>query len=760
MNANRLPSYSVTELDAYQTSGQPAPGPHQDESPFVVFQRLHRLLRGRYAIAVTLAAMGAVGGAVAGWKSSHPRYRSEGALRVAASIPKKLYDTESNQALPNFTGYVRSVANLLQEPRVIDWAMNSDEWKKLGRGLTPAERDAFVDSLQVVTDREDPEWIRVRFTDADKTAAKVAVEQVIEAFERKHGKDLNLVTPGVIAEVQTLWKQRERTVTDIRESINTLLMPFPTSDLNTLQTATYEQYAKADYERNQLDDQIRRSEAVSSAESEDAAAPAAEADPLLIAGQIAAFDPTVQSSYQRRQMAFANFEDLKARGLLQKSPWYISAQNALTAADAELSDTVNRYLLAHNGVVPSAGATDTFQALPKESLVAAKQRLSYLEERVSKLGEDLKAISEAKSKLEAKQDELKRAQDELARADQRLKELTVETSDGGNRITIYPPIDEPHRPSSDPRKKLAAFGFFFGGGAPIALVMLLGLLDGRFRYSDDAGSGKKPVTLLGILPYLPEQLHDPEQASVAAHCVHQIRTLLQISGKAHDRKVFAITSPTAGDGKTSLSLSLGLSFAASGANTCLIDFDMIGGGLTSAMQAKTDNGLMDAFDHGTLNGFVRPTSFPRLSIVPIGRDDSQDVNRLSPDVVKRVINEARERFDVVVVDTGPILGSIEASLAAASADGVILALGRGQQRFQAERAMDYLAGVGANLLGIVFNRAQPSDFRRAVSSASVRSVPARDAGNAEGDGVRALPAFGPMARTVASAIQPQKDQKE
>jgi capsular exopolysaccharide synthesis family protein len=756
VNANRLPGYTVTDLDAYQPSSQPAASPH-DESPFVVFQRLHRLLRGRYAVALILATIGAVGGGIAGWKSSKPRYRSEGLLRVAASMPRKMYSNELNEALPNFTGYVKSVANLLQEPKVIDWAINSDAWKKLGRGQTPDDRDAFVDALQVNTDREDPEWIRVRFTDTDPVAARVAVEQVIEAFEARHGKAINLVTDDIRKDVATIRQQRQAAVDQVRRDIAAITAGFPTNDLSTLQTNMYEQYAKLEHEKNQLDEQVARAE--DAAGKEPTSGPATTPmDPVTIAYQIAQVDAGVHDALQNRQLALADFESIKGRGFQKLSRPYQSAEGIFQAADKQLAAMVKLYLDAHGGMPPTLSGEGLAQpTISLDSLPAAKARLEAMNKRLDDLRGQLSGISKARSELEMKQEELKRATDELTRADQRYNELNVEGSDAPSRITIVSRGEEPHRPSSDPRKKLAALGFFFGGGAPIALVMLLGLLDGRFRYSDDAGSGKKPVTLLGILPYLPEQMSDPEQASVAAHCVHQIRTLLQISGKTLDRKVFAITSPTAGDGKTSLSLSLGLSFAASGASTCLIDFDMIGGGLTSAMQAKTDHGLMDAFDHGTLNGFVRPTSFPRLSIVPIGRDDAQDVNRLSPEVVRRVIQEAREKFDVVVIDTGPILGSIEASLAAAAADGVILALGRGQQRFQAERAMDYLTGVGANVLGVVFNRAQPSDFRRAVSSASVRSVPVRDNGaGGGGEGVRALPAFGPMARTVASAIQPDK----
>jgi Mrp family chromosome partitioning ATPase len=159
--------------------------------------------------------------------------------------------------------------------------------------------------------------------------------------------------------------------------------------------------------------------------------------------------------------------------------------------------------------------------------------------------------------------------------------------------------------------------------------------------------------------------------------------------------------------------------------------------------------VLDAMLRGRLNGHIVQTGFPRLSILPAGEQEAQEVSRLSPSLVRRLLDAAKSEYDVVVVDTGPILGSLEASLVSAEADGVVLALGRGQQRFQVERAVSHLSSVGAKLIGVVFNRARPNDFKRAVSSASVRSVPVSSNGQ---DDVRRMPALGPMARTVASHI--------
>ena len=99
------------------------------------------------------------------------------------------------------------------------------------------------------------------------------------------------------------------------------------------------------------------------------------------------------------------------------------------------------------------------------------------------------------------------------------------------------------------------------------------------------------LPLLGILPRLPDQLSDPEQAAVAAHCIHQIRIMLQVVRIRIAGEVFMVTSAATGDGKTSLTMALGLSFAASGSKTLVIDCDMVGQGLTHRLKANNVPGL-------------------------------------------------------------------------------------------------------------------------------------------------------------------------
>jgi capsular exopolysaccharide synthesis family protein len=217
--------------------------------------------------------------------------------------------------------------------------------------------------------------------------------------------------------------------------------------------------------------------------------------------------------------------------------------------------------------------------------------------------------------------------------------------------------------------------------------------------------------------------------------------------------VYAVTSPTAGDGKTSLSLSLAMSFAASGARTVLVDFDLIGHGMSGRFRAAPVHSLGTALLGGSLNGCVTQTQIPGLSLLPAGRDDGRSVSRIPRENVDRVLAELKQQFDIVIIDTGPILGSLEANLAAAAADGVLLVVGRGQQQSHVQSALSHLLTLHANILGLVFNRAGATDFNRSTSSSSFRSL-----NSTELDRARPLVSspetegFDPLPRSVANDL--------
>jgi Mrp family chromosome partitioning ATPase len=117
-------------------------------------------------------------------------------------------------------------------------------------------------------------------------------------------------------------------------------------------------------------------------------------------------------------------------------------------------------------------------------------------------------------------------------------------------------------------------------------------------------------------------------------------------------------------------------------------------------------------------------------------------------MVQRLIRTVRDDYDIVLIDTGPVLGSIEAHLVCAQADGVVLVVGAGRARGQVKAAVDQLHRVGARLLGLVFNLAQPKDFKTSAASQSFRSVRPED-DRPTAPPITDFPELEPLPRVVA-----------
>ena len=368
----------------------------------------------------------------------------------------------------------------------------------------------------------------------------------------------------------------------------------------------------------------------------------------------------------------------------------------------------------------------------------------------------LKFLGEKRREIENAQTDLK--EQEFHRDDEtKIKDDMVRTMLTAKRITVIADFDIDWIPYKDRRIIFGILGGLAGIGLPLLLAAAMSVYNRRYRYSDEAEGRAGDPPLLGILPTLPDHLADPEQAAVAAHCIHQIRIMLQVGarqtgGPSQDpKRVFMITSANTGDGKTSLAMALALSFSAAGSKTLVVDCDMVGQGLTYRLRAMNSQGLYEALTQGSIKGRVKRTTTPNLFVLPIGSCQAVHAGALSPTSIKHVLKEAKSIFDIVIVDTGPILGSLEASVVVTAVDSVILTVSRGQNQQLFQKAIRHLRAVGAQVSGVVFNRAEKRDFNRSVGSASVRSssyqpvAPRMLVG--EGD---ESSRFGPLARSVAS----------
>jgi polysaccharide biosynthesis transport protein len=726
-NGNALGSYQP------QNGQQPQP-----------LKKLQRLLRGRVLLALCLSAVGAIGGAYAGYKSQVPLYSGETQVEIKATVPNI---TLLDKATPYFTQTLKNESLRIPSDRVITAALQQPEWVNAGGHKYTKDYVAIFENNLTVTLAKDSSMIQIAFQSESPKLAAAGANATMNAYVTIKAEDGSDTQGQKLKLANQALDDAQRQKHDLTEQMLKLTSDYGTTDLSQLLT-------DRQLKRQNLEFQVRMQELA--LKDEQAVTPDVKGN-----RNVTPLTPPEIAQYDSQMRALLDNMQQKTDALAQAKEFFGPKNPAVTRAQSELELAVKavndyaanaskRYLGQMAG--PQNGGGTLIPITPgsieaqSRALANDKAELAVETDSISKLG----AINQSVQEL---MEQSKRIDEKIKKLSDDIDALAVSGALGGQIIPQGEAI-VPNTPAVDKRPQVALVGFVLGGGIPFGLMLLIGLLDSRYRYSDDTSdAGVHGLTLLGILPNLPDRLSDPGQASIAAHCVHQIRTMLQINN-LQDRKAFSVTSASSGDGKTSLTLALGLSFAASGSRTLLIDSDLVGAGLTARLGMNGPEGILEAMTSGNLMEYVKQTDVSDLSILPVGLAQLHHAGIFSPQSVRRLVNEAKKHFEIILIDTGPILGSIEATPVAAASDGVILTVARGQQRPLVEKALAHLNSIGARVAGVVFNRAQSRDFEQSISGISMRSA-SRNSANGNGASragqQRDAGQYGPVARAVASA---------
>ncbi|HET6773816.1 MAG TPA: hypothetical protein VFH36_10935 [Acidimicrobiales bacterium] len=168
------------------------------------------------------------------------------------------------------------------------------------------------------------------------------------------------------------------------------------------------------------------------------------------------------------------------------------------------------------------------------------------------------------------------------------------------------------------------------------------------------------------------------------------------------RQVILVTSPEAGDGKSSTAANLAMAYAEAGQSVLLVNWDLWRPIPARVFDAEDTPGVSEFLEAGnaSLVHFVQSTSVPGLHLVPAGKLGHQPGAQLDAEL--RLLEEARSLADVVIVDTAPLLGASVTRELVTMADVVVLASRAGRTTSPAaERTSELLERLGAPTLGVV-----------------------------------------------------------
>lgn len=198
-------------------------------------------------------------------------------------------------------------------------------------------------------------------------------------------------------------------------------------------------------------------------------------------------------------------------------------------------------------------------------------------------------------------------------------------------------------------------------------------------------------------------LHRPK--SRESEVFRKLRTSLFFTAGAQKLRVIQCTSSCQGDGKSTTVANLAASIAQAGRRVLLVDGDLRRPRANVVFGLDNSVGLTDVLIDGIDPWDVaQPTPMPNLTVIPTGPIPANPAELLESPAFAQFVDVAREKYDLVLIDSPPVLAVSDPCITAPHADGTVLVVRVSQNsRPQAIEAKATLEGVGANVVGVVIN---------------------------------------------------------
>jgi capsular exopolysaccharide synthesis family protein len=290
---------------------------------------------------------------------------------------------------------------------------------------------------------------------------------------------------------------------------------------------------------------------------------------------------------------------------------------------------------------------------------------------------------------------------------ERLKVISITDGLGPNLISVVDAARVPARPIRPDLLQALILAFVAGSILSAGLIFLLELIDNKIKDPRDMSSALR-LPLMGVIPAIGSDkerltaIEDPTSSLSEAYA--SIRTSLLANVHANESITLHVTSTRGREGKSSVVYGLAKSFADIGQRTIIIDGDMrkpafdwpenktIGlSGVLLSSERVVDQAI--------------PTRVENLSLLPCGEKPLNPASLISSRRFVELLEEAKKSYDVIIVDSPPVLGLADAPTIGSVCDyGLFVVEYGGIRTPMAKNSIERLRSANVNVLGGVLNK--------------------------------------------------------
>jgi len=684
------------------------------------------ILRRHILLIVSMTILGLMLGGVAWYLflTYIPKYTARTYLRVLPPVEKDPMTIVSPQVQKDILyGHRATIAALIMQQSTLQDLIDRDKirqtkwFRRFGDVETEMHeciRKAFKDLMRhfrAVPDR-DREFVALSMTCADKEESALIVNEMAEMFVASR---VSTSRAEVVEKLASLRNQRDSVQRDLNAAeaeLDEVRARFGITDLEP-RVGRYFQHTitlrlnDLELEQNRLLLQIRQLQALIGTLGRLAEGPIQvqveheiETDPvmMMLAQQLA----LQESELAGRRTRFGENHRVvqRAQELINEIRERRKSRKAEIAEQTRLSNLRD----AQDTLVVLMDRLEELEALRQEAITKQKQ----LDDARNQYEERLMVRDERKAVLDSIKEQIEKLQ--IMRTDPETPKV---------QFVGYAPV--PLEVSS-PR-----WEFYFPGGTMLGLLFGIGLtflvelLNDLVRMPRDVGRYLH-IPLLGVIPDADEDVqigdvdlyHVVRQApySVTSESYRRFRTNLKLSGAAESLKVLLVSSSMAGDGTTSVAVNLAATLVAEDKKVLLIDANFRRPSLqtvfprTGVGDSETEHpefGLSALLTgQCSYEEAKRPNVIEGLDIIDSGPLPSNPAELLGNSQMERLVNDQRNSYDYIIIDTPPVLLVSDTKVLARFVDGTVLVFNAGTtRRGTAQRAIRELKETNAAIVGCV-----------------------------------------------------------
>ena len=348
----------------------------------------------------------------------------------------------------------------------------------------------------------------------------------------------------------------------------------------------------------------------------------------------------------------------------------------------------------------------------------SRERVASLETSLSNLRTDLAADDASLVRLREleREAEASRALFESFLNRFRQTNASEQLTDADARIVARAAV--PTEPSAPNLMLNFALGVVLGGLAAAAAAAALEMLDTGLRTEPDVERklatphiASAPRLKTGLLKRMGGARADPTRyvvdkpLSSFAESFRTLRSSISVAAIDTPMTVIAVTSALPGEGKTTASLCLGRVSSQASDRVIVVDCDLRRRQLSRSIAPDAQAGLLDILsERAALDDVLIDDPLTDMKIIPLTERSFSPRDVFRSQAFADLIAQLRDRFDLVILDTAPVMAVADTRTVAAVADGVVYAAEWGRTTVSSARmALQALQSARANVLGVLLN---------------------------------------------------------